>query len=162
MYRVIVGALIAFDQKFQFEYSEISSGEWKNIFCNFSRPYNHIFENFSPRIPVPFDHDSPPRISKILSWMVLVWEIQQFRIFRKLSVQRCFCTIRTVSNLPEASVEWKAPKFSYRGLPFHFIFLPKFPKFWLEWFTFRQFNSFRIFWKLSVPGNFLAICSQVG
>jgi len=29
------------------------------------------------------------------------------------------------------------------------IFLPKFPEFSVEWFTFRIFNNFQIFWKLS-------------
>lgn len=44
------------------------------------------------------------------------------------------------------------PKFSestYRELPFHLTFVPEFPKFSVEWFPFRKFNSFQIFWKLS-------------
>ena len=50
------------------------------------------------------------------------------------------------------------PKFSeifYRECPFHLSFLPELL---VEWFTFRKFDNFRIFWKLfqkvSFPRNF--------
>jgi hypothetical protein len=44
------------------------------------------------------------------------------------------------------------PKFldiSYRKFQFHLISLQEFPEFSVEWFAFRKFNNFRIFWRLS-------------
>ena len=44
----------------------------------------------------------------------------------------------TLQGIPKVS------KLSSRKIPFHSIFLPEFPEFSAEWFTFRKFNSFRI------------------
>ena len=38
--------------------------------------------------------------------------------------------------------------FSWK-VPFHLTFIPKFPEFSVEWFAFRKFNNFRIFWNFS-------------
>ena len=39
--------------------------------------------------------------------------------------------------------------FSWK-FPFHLVFIPEFPEFSVEWFAFRKFNNFRIFWNFSL------------
>ena len=43
---------------------------------------------------------------------------------------------------------WDIPKFSKTPL-FHLVLILKFPEFSLEWFPFRKFDNFRIFWNRS-------------
>ena len=43
--------------------------------------------------------------------------------------------------------------FSWKFL-FHLTFIPEFPEFSVEWFAFRKFNNYRIFW------NFRTICPR--
>ena len=49
----------------------------------------------------------------------------------------------------------KCLKIANREFAFQFNFFPEFPKFSVEWFTFRTFENFGFFWKLlqkiSVP-----------
>ena len=44
----------------------------------------------------------------------------------------------------------------YQGFPNYLVFLPEFPEFSVGWLGFHEFNSIRIFWKLSQEtfGNF--------
>jgi len=81
-----------FNEKFWFEFLEISSDEWSSIFRNF-------WKRWQPR-------EVYPNFRKFLT--------ENFRSF----------------NFP-----------------------PEFPEFSVEWFTFRKFNNFRIFMKLSLPSS---------
>ena len=41
--------------------------------------------------------------------------------------------------------------------PFHLTFIPEFPEFSVEWFAFRKFNNFRIFWNFSPKFSILFV-----
>lgn len=52
----------------------------------------------------------------------------------------------------------KFTKISYEELLFHLTFLSKFLEVSVEWFVFKKFKHFRIFWKHSQEINFHTIC----
>lgn len=72
------------DQNFWFEFPDISSCVWKNIFWNFQergqlcKVYRN-FEGFLAGISVPINF--APGISGIFGWMLHILEIQQFLNF---------------------------------------------------------------------------------
>ena len=117
---------LPFDQKFLFEYPEISSSKWNSIFRNSGKReqlrevYTQVFEIFSPRISISFD--IPLRISEILAWSVLISKIKQFRIFwnssRTFSFHTIFLRFETFGSFQWMEGALAIPNFSSPGLSF--------------------------------------------
>ena len=79
--------------------------------------------------------------------VILAWDVQLAVIAAKRTSKRW------VENWEFAlTTSWGIPKFvrtfSWK-FPCHLTFIPEFTEFSVEWFAFRRFNNFRIFWSFS-------------